>query len=104
MQVVISFSCWLFLLDVEWVGLGPGVFAASSYLPADLHALSPSGDLELLVIDLLSDVEVGSRSADGCELIAKFLIEGLKPVGKLNDSFSLCVENRDSIVEIFHIG
>src|SRR5271165_5308963 len=104
MEVVISLWGWFLLLDDERVGLCPGIFAASGYLPADFHAWCPSSDLAPPVADLLRNVEVGSRSTDGCELIAKFLVEGLKPEGKLYDGFPLCIENCDSIVEVFHIG
>src|SRR5579871_1899057 len=82
---------------------GIGVLADSGHLPAYLHARLSSGDLEAVVVDLLSHVEIGSRGAYGREMVLEVFVERLEPVGKLHPCRSLGIQNDMPTVEVGHL-
>src|SRR5439155_25950317 len=51
----------------------------------------------------LSNVEVWPWSTDGSKLIAKFAVQGLEPSRKVNDCFTVGIENDHPIVDVLHI-
>src|SRR5260370_24229327 len=80
MKVVPALLPGLLSLYDQRVRLGVSIMTYAGHLPGDLHARSATGDAELVVSDFLSDVEVRSCGADGCELITEIGVKSLKPL------------------------
>jgi len=52
----------------------------------DLQTRYSPGDAEAVVRDLLGDVQAGGRGVDGRELVTELLVDGLEPVGQLDQA------------------
>ena len=81
----------------------PGVLARSRDLPRDFHARLAATDLELVVGHLVGDVD-RSEASDAGQLIAKIAIQRAKPFGHRDDSLAASIEDRDAVVDVFHVG
>src|SRR6266487_5124096 len=63
------------LLHRDAVGVCVGVLADSRHLPRHFQPRCPARDLELVTLDLLGHVQVGSRPADWRKLVTEIAVE-----------------------------
>src|SRR5829696_4346637 len=103
LQIESSFLLGLLFLDLEWIGCGPRVLSSSRYLPTDLHPLFAARYVEAVLGNLLGDVQVWRRPADGGELVAKILIQSFAPLGQLYRGGTIRPKPRNAIVDVFHL-
>ena len=77
----------------DTVGVGIRIMPDSGHLPGDLAARFAAGNLEAIVGDLLVNVQnMLSRGADGCELIAEVLVQGLKIIGQADPGLAFGIQ------------
>jgi hypothetical protein len=79
-------------LHLHRVGAGPTIASGSGDLPAHLRAWGAAGDLEAIIGDLASNVNVRRWLSDRCELISEVFIESGKPGRQPDDGAATPIE------------
>jgi hypothetical protein len=88
---VAALGRWLFFLDDERMRLRERITTRARNLPADLLTRVSPGDREAALGDPLGHVKVRRRGSQRSQLVAEVFIDGLKPLGKLDNRFALGV-------------
>ncbi len=86
------------------MGIGVNILADAGNLPGNFPARLATRNLEVVVRDFFGDVEVGTGSADGRQLIAEVLIERLKPLGQFDDGFAFPIQCGVAVIDVHHVG
>lgn len=76
------------------------MLSASSHSSAAFAA----GDPALILRDFFGEVEVGSRSVDGGESVAIFLLESRKIAGSLYSGLAAEVDYGNAVADIHHVA
>jgi len=73
--------------DTRW----RNVVANPGDLPRNLTVWTTARDLEPVVFDLPSDIQIGRRFSDGSQLVAEVPVQGLEPVGHMDPGLKLAL-------------
>ena len=91
-QVVAYFLAGLRDFRLQRIGIRPRVVTDAGNLPRNFRSGLAAGDAELVAGNLLRDVEIRPRRADGSELVAEIPVEGLEIIRQWDGRLAAAVE------------
>src|SRR5580658_2100098 len=83
--------------------LRPSVVTDAGDLPGNLHACAAAGDLEVVILNFLRDIN-GRRTPDSGELITEIAIERFEPFGEIHNGFAFAIEHDVTAINVRHLG
>src|SRR5205807_2638406 len=92
------------LLGGHPVLLGVWVMPHARHLPGDFASRRATCNLEVVILQLFSDVKVWSRRTYRSQLVAEVVGERLKVGWHLDNRFALIVQSGVAVVDVHHIG